>query len=96
MTDWEMISEQIHQAMEAVDKAHAASNALRKQPSAATLDVFQEQMGKLCDHLQALKYRMNHEDIVFSDEVVDAMSKIFTGHEAPYRKSPRDKEDVKS
>lgn len=95
MTDWELISAQIHRAMEAVDEAHAASSALREKPSASTLDVFQEKMGELCKHLQALKYRMEHEDIVFSDEVVDALSELFTGHDAPYRKSPRTEEAPK-
>jgi hypothetical protein len=96
MTDWELISAQIHRAMEAVDEAHEASNSLRKKPSAETLDNFQEKMRHLCEHLQDLKYNMNHEDIVFSDEVVDALSEIFSGHEAPYRKSPRSKEATKS
>jgi hypothetical protein len=96
MTDWELISEQIHQAMEAIDEAHAASTALREKPSVPALDELQEKMKKLCEHLQALKYNMNHEDIVFADEVVDTLSEIFSGHEAPYRKSPRTDTTAKS
>lgn len=95
MTDWELISAQIHRAMDAVDEAHAASTALREQPSTSTLDAFQEKMNKLSEHLQALKYSMNHEDIIFSDEVVDTLSEIFSGHEAPYRKSPRTQDATK-
>jgi len=87
MTDWERFSEDIQQAMRALNKANAASEALREQPDQERLAAFQKQMHSLYQELQGIQYIMSHEDEFFNDEVADALSKMFTGKPAPWHKA---------
>ena len=89
MTDWEQITVDIQRAMQAVDDLHLASKALREQPTPDRVDVFQRRMRELSGELQRMQYIMSHEEDVFADEVADALSEIFYGRPAPWRKTPR-------
>lgn len=87
MTDWDRITTDIQQAMQAVNQANKASEALREQPDREHLENFQEQIRTLYLELQNIQYMMSHEDEFFNDEVADAMSKLFTGKPAPWHKA---------
>lgn len=89
MTDWDQIVEYIHNAMEAVDQAHEASENLRNHASAETFDEFKAHMQELCNHLSALKNAMEHSTAYTMDELVDVLSQMSSGKPASYRRTHR-------
>lgn len=89
MTDWELITSQIKIAMQAVEDAHSAGQALKAEPTPEKLTAFQKQMLDLAKDLTDIEYFMEHEDLIFSDDMADVLSEVFTGKLAPYRKSTR-------
>jgi len=89
MTDWDLIVEQIQNAMQAVDQAHEASENLRNHTSPETFDDFQVQMQELCEHLGALKNVLEHTGTFTMDELMDALSEMQTGKPAAYRRTQR-------
>jgi hypothetical protein len=89
MSELTIMAEYIHEAMLAVEKAHEAGIVLRNNTSEDTLDAFRAQMAELTDHLSKLQNILNNEEAVALDELADALSRIFTGHRADYRRTPR-------
>jgi len=89
MTDWNLIVEQIQNAMQAVDQAHEASENLRNHTTPDTFDDFQAQMQELCEHLRALKNVLEHTGAYTMDELVDALSHMQSGKPAAYRRTQR-------
>ncbi len=87
MTDWDRIVENIHNAMQAVDQAHEASENLRNHTTPETLDEFKAQMEELCEHLGALKTAMEHATAYSMDELVDALTRMYSGKPAAYRRT---------
>ena len=89
MTDWDQMTEYIHNAMQAVDKAHEASNGLREKPTPDAFDEFRMKMAELTDHLTKLQSVLNNEEAFAVDELVDWISKAYTGKPSDYRRTPR-------
>ena len=89
MTDWDMIVEYIHNAMEAVDDAHEASHELRTNANPDTFDEFRVKMAELTEHLTRLQTVLNNEEAFAMDELVDWISKTYTGKLSDYRRTPR-------
>jgi len=89
MTDWDLIVEQIQNAMQAVDQAHEASEKLRNHTTVETFDEFQVQMQELCEHLSALKNVLDHTGAYTMDELVDMLSQMSSGKPAAYRRTQR-------
>jgi hypothetical protein len=89
MTDWDQIVEYIHNAMEAVDEAHEASEELREDTNHETFDVFRKKMAELQEHLIKLKVVLDNEQAYAMDELMDALSEAHSGHRAEYRRTPR-------
>ena len=89
MTDWDLIVEHIHNAMQAVDQAHEASENLRNHTTPETFDEFKSQMEELCDNLKTLKNVMEHTTTYSMDELVDTLSKMYSGKPAAYRRTQR-------
>ena len=87
MTDWDLITERIQNAMQAVDRAHEASENLRNQTTPEAFDEFKEQMQTLCEHLSDLKKVMEHTSTYTMDELVDVLSRMSTGKPAAYRRT---------
>jgi len=87
MTDWDLITEQIQNAMQAVDRAHEASENLRNHTTPEAFDEFKVKMQMLCEHLSALKEVMEHSTAYTMDELVDALSQLSTGKPAAYRRT---------
>ncbi len=89
MTDWDLITEYIHNAMQAVDEAHDASHDLRKNATVETFDEFRARMAELTEHLSRLQTVLNNEEAFAVDELVDWISKAYTGKPSTYRRTPR-------
>jgi uncharacterized protein YaaR (DUF327 family) len=93
MTDWELITEQIQNAMRAVDKASEAGENLRNETTPQNVDAFTEQLNELCDHLITMKQILEHESGFSMDELADVLSKLLSGEPAPYRTTKRYKSE---
>ena len=89
MTDWDEILEYVHNAMQAVDEAHGASEKLKQDPNRAAFEAFCEKMAQLQERQRKLQMVLNNEEAYAVDELVDALSQMFSGHRAEYRRTPR-------
>jgi hypothetical protein len=84
-----LIAEDILNAMQAVEEAHNAAEDLRANNNHAALDAFRAKMLELQDHLSKLKMVLDNEEAFAMDELMDLMSKAYSGHRAEYRRTPR-------
>jgi hypothetical protein len=89
MTDWDLMTEYIYNAMHVVDKAHAASRQLREDANPETFDNFRAQVQELTDHLTKLQTVLNNQEAFALDELADWLTQAFTGKDSPYRRTPR-------
>ncbi|MBN2117371.1 MAG: hypothetical protein JW730_12405 [Anaerolineales bacterium] len=89
MTDWDLMTEYIHNAMHVVEKAHTASRQLRENASAETFDNFRAQMQELTEHLTKLQTVLDNQEAFALDEFSDWLSQAFTGKPSEYRRTPR-------
>ena len=89
MTDWDQMIEYIHNAMQAVDEAHEASHGLREKPTPDAFEEFRMKMAELTDHLTKLQTVLDNEEAFAMDELVDWISKAYTGKPSEYRRTPR-------
>ena len=89
MTDWDLITEYIHNAMHIFDKSHAASRQLRENANPETFDNFRAQMQELIEDLNKLQIVLNNQEAFAVDEFADWLSKAFTGRPSDYRRTPR-------
>ena len=96
MTDWDLMTEYIHNAMHVVDRAYVASRQLRADANPETFDNFRAQMEELVDHLSKLQIVLEHQQAFAADELTDWLSKAFTGKPSEYRRTPRMQLDTPS
>jgi Tfp pilus assembly protein PilO len=89
MSEMAVIAEYIRNAMQAVEETHKAGEELKKDPKAENLDSLRAQMNELQNHLSKLLTVLNNEEAYAIDELVDALTRIYTGHVAEYRRTPR-------
>jgi len=89
MTDWDEIVQYIGEAMQAVDEAHRASHSLKQAANHDSFAQFRERMKNLEEHLRRLMTVLDNEEAFAMDELMDALSKVYSGHAADYRKTPR-------
>lgn len=89
MTDWDLMVEYIQRAMEEVDKAHEATQELRKKATPETIDQFQRQVDELKEHLSKLQTVLDNQEAFALDELADWLSQAFSGHPSDYRRTPR-------
>ncbi len=89
MSDLTMIAEYIRDAMQAVDEAHHASKNLKENANHETFDAFRTKMQELRERLRKLKMVLDDEEDYAMDELMDALSKVYTEHPAEYRRTPR-------
>ena len=89
MTDWDLMTEYIHNAMHVVEKAHVASRQLREDANPETFDNFRAQLQGLTEHLTEIQSVLNNQEAFALDEMADWLSKAFTGQPSPYRRTPR-------
>jgi hypothetical protein len=96
MTDWDLMTENIHNAMHVVDRAYAASRQLRENANLETFDNFRAQLQGLTEDLTKLQTVLNNQEAFALDELADWLSKAFTGKLSPYRRTPRMQMDTPS
>ncbi len=87
MTDWDEILEYIHSAMQAVDQAHSAAEQLKNDTNHANFDAFCQKMAELRERQEKLKMILDNEEAYAVDELVDALTMMFQGHHAEYRRT---------
>lgn len=88
ITDWDLIVEDIHNAMQAIDQANSAAR-IRNHGSVDSFDGFNAQMQELSEHLSALKYALEHASTYTMDELIDVLSQTYSGRPAAYRRTQR-------
>jgi len=96
MTDWDLMTEYIRNAMHVVDKAHTAARQLRENANPETFDNFRAQLEELTDHLARLQRVLENQEAFALDEMADWLSKAFTGQPSAYRRTPRMQLDTPS
>jgi len=88
MTDWDSMVDYIQAAMNAVDKAHAATETLREKSDRQALEKFQSEMEQLYKHLEQMQDILAHEDTYTIDELASelgaAMGSGETYHRIPH------------
>jgi len=89
MTDWDEMVQYISQAMEAVGEAHEASRTLQQETDRAAFELFRRKMADLEDHLRRLKTVLDNEEAYAVDELMDALSRVYSDRAADYRRTPR-------
>ncbi len=92
MSELTMIAEAIHDAMKAIEEAHHASESLKEDTNHIKFDEFRAKMAVLREHLQKLLTVLDNEEAYAMDELMDALSQVYSDHRADYRKTPRMKE----
>ncbi len=87
MTDWNMITENIRLAMQALDEAQHAKDKLLATPTSDQFDAFRAQMQELTVRLSELQTILNDEKAYAVDELNDWLSQVLAGHHAEYRRT---------
>lgn len=96
MTDWDLMVEYIHNAMQAVDKAHEVTNNLRENTTPKAFDELRSHMDELIEHLSKLQTVLSHEGTFAFEELADRMSMLLEGHRPEYRRTPRMEETAET
>ena len=60
MTDWYTMVDSIQAAMQAVDKAHIATETLREKKDRDAVEKFQAEMKQLSIHLEQMQHAKNN------------------------------------
>jgi len=76
MTDWYTMVDSIQAAMQAVEKAHIATETLREKQDRDAVEQFQAEMKQLSIHLEQMQKILAHEDTYTLDELADALSNM--------------------
>jgi hypothetical protein len=85
MTDRDLMLERIQNAMQALDRAHAAGSELRNDVNAQNLEAFRAHMRDLCGELETLKHALENQALYGQDEMINLFSELFSGQPTPYR-----------
>jgi hypothetical protein len=85
MTDRELMVERIQNAVEALDRAHAAKSDLHKDVNADNIEAFRAHTHNLYNKLDELKNALDNQALYGEDELINLFSQLFSGKPAPYR-----------
>jgi hypothetical protein len=85
MTDRELMVERIQNAIQALDRAHAAKGDLRKDINTENIEAFRAHMQDLYNELDGLKRALEHQALYGEDELINLFSQLFSGKPTPYR-----------
>ncbi len=88
MTDWNLMVERIQNAMQALEKAHQAKQALEGQANGETLTQFQVEMKQLEEELRLMKQILENEDTYSMDEIAAALGHTLNKERSSYRRIP--------
>lgn len=87
MTDWYSMVESIHDAMQAVEKAHEASETLCEKSDRENIQNFQIRMQELSKRLEQMQEILSHEDTYTLDELADVFGQML-GDRKTYHRIP--------
>lgn len=88
MTDWDLMVERIQNAMQALEKAREAKDALEGQANGETLTKFQVEMKGLEVQLRLMKQILERQDTYSMDEIAAALGRALNKEQASYRRIP--------
>lgn len=89
MAEVDQLFEYIRETMAAIEEAHSASQEFKQNPNHATFDAFRARMAELQERLRQVQQALSNEEAYIVDELVDALSRTFSGQPAAYRRTPR-------
>ncbi len=89
MTDWDLMTEYIKNAMYELDKTHAATSQVRESVTPETLNNFLAQIQVLTENLPNLQTVLNHQEAFPVDELTGWLRRAFTGETSNYRRTLR-------
>lgn len=89
MSELTLMVETILDTMQALEHAYHATEELRKNSNHAAFDSFKIRMRELEERLEKLRIVLDNEEAFAMDELMDALSRVYTGHRADYRRTPR-------
>lgn len=89
MTDWDLMTEYIHDAMYEVDKAYAATKRVQENATPEALDKFLAQVQELTENLTNLETVLNHQEAFALDEFAEWLRKGSSyQHKVPHSVMP--------
>jgi len=89
MSDLTVMAEYIRDTMESIEGAHHAGNHLREETNHESFEAFRRKMLELHDQLSKIKMILDNEEAYAMDELMDALSSVYSDHRADYRRTPR-------
>ena len=78
MTDWDPLTEQIHNTMRVIDRVHTASRQLREDANLETFDNLRAQMQDLTENVTQIEALFNNPETFSRAELEVWLSKEFT------------------
>ncbi|HMB21365.1 MAG TPA: hypothetical protein VKP08_00975 [Anaerolineales bacterium] len=89
MTDWDLMTEYIHDAMYEVDKAYAAKKRVQEDATPEALDRFLAQVQELTENLTNLETVLNLQETFALDKFAEWLRKgSGEQHRAPHSALP--------
>lgn len=88
MSELEEIGEAIQNAMRLIEQTQEAGEQLRNHTSRENLDEFRRKALELQEELAHLQQVLQRESTYSLDELIDLLSRLFSGHPASYRRIP--------
>jgi hypothetical protein len=89
MTDWNLMTKSIHNAMHIVDKAYTASRQLRENANPETFDNFRAQLQELTEDLVKIQTVIDNQEAFAREEFADWLGKAFRARASQYRRASR-------
>ncbi|RPI93765.1 MAG: hypothetical protein EHM40_08715 [Chloroflexi bacterium] len=89
MTDWNLMTESIRNAMHIVEKAHTASRQLRDNANPETFDNFRAQLQELTEDLAKIQTVIDNQEAFVREEFADWLGKAFSARPAGYHRTRR-------
>jgi hypothetical protein len=78
MTNWDPLTEQIHNTMRVIDRVHTASRQLREDANLETFDNLRAQMQELTENVTQIEALYNNPETFSRDELEVWLSKEFS------------------
>lgn len=88
MSELEEIGEMIRNTMRLLEQAQEAGEQLRNHTNRENLDEFRARTLELQRELERLQQVLQHESTYSMDELIDLLSRLFSGRPAAYRRIP--------
>ena len=77
MTNWDPLTEQIHNTLRVIDRVHTASRQLREDANLETFDNLRGQMQELTENVTQIEALCNNPETFSRDELEAWLSKEF-------------------